>query len=162
MTNNFYFKSTESELTKEQVIGQVGIDPERTDKEILLSYGLFPIEDVMESREKLDSPYPVYIDRGTYYLKCPSPEDIDLGEGKFIAKAVLCERANASLEDLAKEFGFDTFLAPALPLLFGSETSTLVKGFRSRQLEIVANLDKDLLEVEEAKKIEDLRQILKP
>ena len=162
MTNNFYFKPTESDLSREQVIKQVGVDPDQTDKEILSSYGLFPIQESTESGNALDNPHPVYVDMGTYYLKCPSPDDIDLGEGKFIARELLCKRANFSLENLSRELGLDIFIASALPLISGSETSSLVKEFRDRQLEIISDLDKNLLKVEEAKKIEDLRQILKP
>lgn len=162
MTSEFYFKPAESALTRDQVIGQLGFDPDGMGEEIILSYGLFPVHDDMESKGVLDNPHPVYRNMGTYYLKCPSPSDIDLVEGKFIVKEILCKTTNSDLENLTKEFGFEPYLVSSLPLLSGLETSPLLKEFKSRQLEIVSDLDKNLLRVEQSKSIEDLRQILNP
>lgn len=159
---SFYFKPTKSELIKEQVIGLVEVSPDQTSEDILLSYGLFPIKDAMSTKGVLDNPQPVYIDKGTYYLKCPSLEDIDLEEGKFIVGRMLCKEANSSLESLANEFGLSAFVTLSLPLLKGSEESTLLSEFRNRQSMIISNFNKDLMKVEKAQKIDDLRKILDP
>lgn len=160
--SNLYFKPTKSELSREQVVKQLGVDPDQMDEEILLSYALYPIEDSMGSKGALDNPHPVYIDKGTYFLKCPSTEDIDLTEGKLIAKKVLTEKVNSDLEKLANEIGINAFTALALSLLPETEMSPSLSSFKSRQSKTASDLNQSLMEVEAATSIDDLRKILNP
>lgn len=160
MTQVFYFKPSESVLTSEQVVGQIGINPENVDKDILLSLGLYSIVEGAEVVEALDNPSPEYKCKGDYYIKCPSSLEIDLPEGKSITRAELCKRAISLIHNCSIEQGLNPDLSVFFGLIPQDGKSLSIENCKKCQREIVEKLDESLLEVEKAEKVSTLRQIL--
>ena len=159
MEKSYYFKPNNTPLAASQVIGQMGFDPDGLNEEILRSYGLFPIRDSMNPQDILENPYPIYKDMGEFYLKCASPDDIELGEAKFKVASSLAVKADISLNNLLRSYSFSSELASFL-LQHEGVKSRQISEFLVKQKEIVESLDIKLSEVEKSSSVADLRQIL--
>lgn len=158
--NQYYFKPTQSVLNSEQVERQMGFNPELLDQEVLSSYGLYPIREELRPPNPLENPFPIYEDRGSFYLKKPSPEEIPLEEAKHKAKFYLIELVTNQVNNLFLSRGMTPELGNAILSFSGSFQSKTLGGLKSEHHQLVENYDSKCKHIEEATTVSQIRQTL--
>lgn len=158
--NQYYFKPTQSALYSEQVERQMGFNPDLIDQEVLRSYGLYPIREEARNPDPLENPTPVYEDRGSFFLKKPSQEEISLEEAKYKAKYHLIDLATNQVNNLFLSRGMTPELGNAILSFSGNFQSKTLRELKSEHHQLVENYDSKSKHIEEATTVSQIRQTL--